>query len=251
VEQRGRVLRCVISTGERGASLHPDAMQAAHAAISAAGPETGAVLLVGEGPNFCTGGDVAGFGTAGDPAAHVLDVARAFHGFLRAIVHAPVPVVAAVHGWAAGAGMSIAIAADIAIAGRFTRLRPAYPALGFSPDGGMSWTLPRIVGASRARHILLTDRVLSAGDALAMGLVSTVVVDDVVAVEAERTAQLLADGPTVALGRIKALVREGQTCGLDAHLDAEAESISASAGGPEGREGVAAFAERRKARFHD
>ncbi len=250
VQSRGRVLRCVVSTAEHGASLHAEAMAASRRAIETLGPETGAVLLVGEGPSFCTGGDVRGFGTAEDPGRHVRAAAEAFHAFLRALVRTPVPVVAAVHGWAAGAGMSIVLASDIAVAGSSTRLRPAYPAIGFSPDGGMSWTLPRIVGAARARHILLTDRVLDASEALALGLVSTVVDDGEVAGEAERLATGLAAGPTDALGRIKRLLGEAPTRDLDTHLDAEAEAIAASAAGPQGREGVAAFLERRTARFH-
>jgi 2-(1,2-epoxy-1,2-dihydrophenyl)acetyl-CoA isomerase len=78
------------------------------------------------------------FAAAADPGACVRSIAQDFHEFQRAFITAPVPVVAAVHGWAAGAGMSIMLAADVAVAGTSTRLRPAYPALGFSPDGGMS-----------------------------------------------------------------------------------------------------------------
>jgi 2-(1,2-epoxy-1,2-dihydrophenyl)acetyl-CoA isomerase len=164
---------------------------------------------------------------------------------------APVPVVAAVHGWAAGAGMSVALAADIVVAGTSTRLRPAYPAIGFSPDGGMSWLLPRLVGAARARHILLTDRVIGAPQALEWGLVAVVVADQEVHAEAERTAQRLAAGPTRALGRIKRLLGEAEHRDFAAHLDAEASAIAASAADAEGREGVAAFTSRRPPRFRD
>jgi 2-(1,2-epoxy-1,2-dihydrophenyl)acetyl-CoA isomerase len=128
-------------------------------------------------------------------------------------------------------------------------LRPAYPAIGLTPDGGLSWTLPRAVGAARARYILLTDRVLDADEALALGLVALVVPDDEVAAEADGLAQRLADGPTRALGRTKRLVRADG--GLDAHLDAEADAIAESVVDPEGREGVAAFRERRVPRFGD
>lgn len=114
----------------------------------------------------------------------------------------------------------------------------------------MSWTLPRSVGAARARYILLTNQVLDAAQALALGLVSTVVPDDGVGSEAERLAAQLADGPTAALGRIKRLVRDGASADFAAHLDAEEEQIAASATGEEGREGVRAFLERRPPRFH-
>lgn len=277
VTRRGRVLRCVLTTAARGASLDFAVVREITAALREIGPDVGAVLLVGEGPNFCTGGDVKAFAaaakgegasqrapaseeriepgsrpsdTAGDDVeATVRTLAGELHDLVRAITEAPVPVVAAVHGWAAGAGMSLVLAADLAVAGGSTRLRPAYPAIGLSPDGGMTWLLPRTVGAARARHILLTDRVLYADEALALGLVAVVVDDDAVAAEATALAQRLAAGPVGALGRAKRLLRESDGRDLPAQLDAEAAAIAESAAGAEGREGVAAFVARRTPRF--
>jgi len=250
VTRRGRVLRCVVSTAAHGASLDFDAVREVTAALCALDPDVGAVLLVGEGPNFCTGGDVKAFAAAGDVGPAVRALAGVLHDMVRALAAAPVPVVASVHGWAAGAGMSVVLAADLAVAGTSTRLRPAYPAIGLTPDGGMTWTLPRAVGAARARHILLTDRVLSAAEALDLGLVAVVVPDDEVAAEAERLAERLAAGPVAALGRVKRLLRESPDHDLDTQLDAEAAAIAESAAGAEGREGVAAFSARRAPRFH-
>jgi 2-(1,2-epoxy-1,2-dihydrophenyl)acetyl-CoA isomerase len=249
VTRQSRVLRCVLSTAANGASLDFAALREVTAALRALDPEVGAVLLVGEGPNFCTGGDVKAFATADDVGPTVRSLAGVLHDMVRALAEAPVPVVAAVHGWAAGAGMSVVLAADVAVAGTSTRLRPAYPAIGLTPDGGMTWTLPRAVGAARARHILLTDRVLSADEALDLGLVATVVPDDEVAAEARRLAERLADGPVGALGRTKRLLRESPDRDLGTQLDAEATSIAESAAGAEGREGVAAFTARRLPRF--
>jgi 2-(1,2-epoxy-1,2-dihydrophenyl)acetyl-CoA isomerase len=255
---QGRVLRCVLSTAGRGASLDFDAVREVTAALRDIGlrdigrgdvePDVGAVLLVGEGPNFCTGGDVKAFATTTD-VGMVRDLAGELHDLVRAFAEVPVPVVAAVHGWAAGAGMSLVLAADIAVAGASMRLRPAYPAIGLTPDGGLTWTLPRAVGAIRARHILLTDRVLSADEALALGLVAAVVADDTVEAEARSLAEGLAEGPVGALGRMKRLLRAGAVNDLDTQLDAEAAAIAESAAGDEGREGVAAFFERRAPRF--
>jgi len=177
------------------------------------------------------------------------ELAEAFHGLVTAMATAPVPVVAAVRGWAAGAGMSLVCAADIAVAGRSTRLRPAYPGIGFSPDGGMSWNLPRLVGTGIARRILLTDEVLDAETAAALGIVGMVVDDDAVHEEAERLAARLADGPTVALGRIKALLADSLDATLSEQLVAEERSIAACAAGPEGAEGLAAFVEKRPPTF--
>jgi 2-(1,2-epoxy-1,2-dihydrophenyl)acetyl-CoA isomerase len=243
------VLRCVLSTAAHGASLDFGAVREVTAALQAPEPDVGAVLLVGEGPNFCTGADVKAFATATDLGATVRELAGVLHELVRALAQAPVPVVAAVHGWAAGAGMSLVLAADVAVAATSTRLRPAYPAIGLAADGGLTWTLPRAVGAARARHILLTDPVLSADEALALGLVAAVVADDAVQAEAQRLAERLADGPVGAHGRIKRLLRESAGRGLDAQLDAEVDAMVECATGDEGREGVAAFVERRAPRF--
>ncbi|MCX6464460.1 MAG: enoyl-CoA hydratase-related protein [Pseudonocardiales bacterium] len=250
VERDGRVLRATIARGRHG-TLDGEALPEVEEALRGIDPaDTGAVLLVSDGESFCTGGDVRAFAGAADRGAYVRGLAEAFHGLLSAMVDAPVPVVAAVPGWAAGAGMSVVCAADLAVGGHGTRLRPAYPGIGFSPDGGMSWTLPRTVGAGRAREILLTDRVLDAAEAHALGVLAVVVDDADVRAEAEAVAHRLAQGPTAALGRIKRLLAASPGATLAAQLAAEAESIAASAAGPEGAEGLAAFAEKRPPRFH-
>jgi 2-(1,2-epoxy-1,2-dihydrophenyl)acetyl-CoA isomerase len=248
--QDGRVLRARIARGKHG-TLDGDALQQVQAALRDLDPAaTGAVLLVSEGASFCTGGDVKAFAAAADRGAYVKQLAETFHGFVTALVGCPVPVVAGVPGWAAGAGLSIVCACDLAVGGRSTKVRPAYPGIGFSPDGGMSWTLPRIVGAGRARHILLTDQVLDAPAALAAGILTAVVDDADVTAEAEETARRIAQGPTAALGRIKRLLAASPDHGLAEHLALEADAISASAAGPEGAEGLTAFVEKRAPRFH-
>lgn len=256
VAKDGRVLRARISRGRHG-TLDGDVLAELREQLltlpaqDPADPDgVGAVLLVGEGENFCTGGDVRAFAGAPDRYAYVHDLAETFHAFLAPLVDSPVPTVAAVRGWAAGAGMSIVCATDIAVAGRSTRIRPAYPGIGFSPDGGMTWTLPRLVGAARARRILLTDEVLDAAAALESGVVATVVDDDEVLAEAERTAHRLAQGPTAALGRIRGLLARTWDVGLAEQLAAEADGIATSAAGPEGAEGLTAFGEKRAPRFH-
>lgn len=256
VERDGRVLRCRISTGRHG-TLDGPAMQEVSAALEKlagqdpADPDSvGAVLLHGDGDNFCTGGDVRAFAGAEDRYAYVHALADTFHALQRPLATAPVPTVAAVAGWAAGAGMSVVLACDIAVGGRSTRMRPAYPGIGFSPDGGMSWTLPRLVGMARARRILLTDEVLEADTLAELGLLASVVDDDAVAEEAAATAHRLAQGPTAALGRIRNLLAGTWEMSFAEQLDAESDSIATCAAGPEGAEGLAAFGEKRRPRFH-
>jgi 2-(1,2-epoxy-1,2-dihydrophenyl)acetyl-CoA isomerase len=240
-----RVLRLVIADPAAGNTLDGDLLLAATAALRSVGPETGSVLLTGDGPSFCTGGNVKDFAAAEDRRGVVGTMAGALHDFVRALVGAPVPVVAGVHGWAAGAGMSIACAADIAVGGPGTRFRAAYPGIGYSPDGGMSWTLQRAVGAARARDLILTDSVLTGEEAYRLGLLSRLVPDEEVRAEAGRLAESLAEGPTSSLGRAKRLLWEAPDRSLSEHLDAEAASIADCADSPVGREGVAAFTERR------
>ncbi|KAA9153199.1 enoyl-CoA hydratase/isomerase family protein [Amycolatopsis acidicola] len=241
-----------MATAAAGNSLDEARMASATELLRAIGEgasEVGAVLIHSEGKNFCTGGNVKAFGSAEDPGAFVTDLATTFHEFILAVTRAPVPVVAAVSGWAAGAGMSIALACDIVVGGPGTKLRPAYPSIGFSPDGGMSWSLPRIIGPARARDLLLTDGVLEGEEAARLGALTRFVADEDVLAEAREIAGRLAKGPTGSLGRIKRLAHESAGRDLPAQLAEEARSIGECAASPAGREGVRAFAERRAADY--
>jgi 2-(1,2-epoxy-1,2-dihydrophenyl)acetyl-CoA isomerase len=245
------VLRLTVSRADEGCALWHDAVPELTATLRAAAgsAEVGAVLLVGEGANFCTGGNVKTFASAADPGESVGRLAREFHAFVLALVRGPLPVVAAAKGWAAGAGLSLVCAADLAVAGPGTRLRAAYPSIGYSPDGGLSWTLPRIVGTARARDLILTDRVLSGEAAHRDGLVARLVDNDEVALAAEELARTLAKGPAGSYGRIKALLAESPDGDLAGHLDLEERAVAACADSQAGREGVAAFVHRRPADF--
>ncbi|KAF0835906.1 enoyl-CoA hydratase/isomerase family protein [Nocardia caishijiensis] len=240
------VLHLTIATAAAGTSLDFDLIDAGTAALGSLDAEIGAVLVTGAGANFCAGGNVRHFADAEDRGAFLHDLATRLHDFVRALADAPVPVVAAVHGWAAGAGMSLVCAADIAIGGPSTKLRPAYPGIGLTPDGGMSWTLPRIVGVSRAREILLTDAVIGAEQAQQLGLLSRLVADDEVRTEALRVATGFTTGPRAAYTAMKKLLAQSPSATLDQQLDAERDSIAAAANTSTGREGVDAFVAKRK-----
>ncbi|MFC9898211.1 enoyl-CoA hydratase/isomerase family protein [Nocardia sp. NPDC127579] len=240
------VLQITIATAAAGTSMDFEGITAGTAALRALPAEVGAVLLTGSGANFCAGGNVRGFAAADDRSAHIHALATTLHDFVRALDAVPVPVIAAVQGWAAGAGMSLVCAADIALGGPSTKLRPAYPGIGLSPDGGMSWTLPRLVGLGRAREILLTDAVLDAEEAVRLGLLSRLVADDAVRAEAGALARTLATGPRSTYATMKRLLAQSDSATLSDQLDAERDAIAASASTPAGREGVDAFAEKRK-----
>lgn len=206
-----------------------------------------AVLISAAGPDFCIGGDVRVFSRAEDREGVVRDLAHSFHSFVRVLVEGSAPSVAAVQGWAAGAGLSLAAACDIVVVGEATRMRAAYSAIGFTPDGGLTWTLPRRIGIGAALDLLLTGRNIEPIEAYERGLVTRVVADSDVASTATELARGLAQGPAGALAMTRHLIRAGESASLDDHLEAEALAIGSAAGSPEGREGVTAFLERRRA----
>ena len=152
-------------------------------------------------------------------------------------------------GPAAGAGMSLAIGADIALASRRAHFTPAYGAIGLTPDGGMSWTLPRLVGLRKAQEILLTNRRIGAEEAEGLGMITRVVDEDALMEEARSLVARLVASPVAAAGTVRRLLLESYGSDLAAQLDRELDGISAAGDGAEGREGVASFLEKRPADF--
>jgi 2-(1,2-epoxy-1,2-dihydrophenyl)acetyl-CoA isomerase len=203
-----------------------------------------AVLLSGRGKAFCAGGDVKEMAVAGDAQAMVAELAEASHRAVRAVVALDKPVVAVVHGSAAGAGLGYACAADIVLAGESAKFLSAFIGIGITPDSGTSWFLPQIVGLRRALELTMLNRVLSASEALEWGLVTTVHPDETVLAAGRTLAQKLAAGPADALGATRRLVRDAVDRTLDEHLDAEAKSITAMVTTDEAQALVRAFANR-------
>jgi 2-(1,2-epoxy-1,2-dihydrophenyl)acetyl-CoA isomerase len=208
-----------------------------------------AVLLQGEGRSFCVGGDLKSFAPRDDLPAHLTDVTTYFHAALSRLARMDAPVVAAVQGSAAGGGLSMALVADLVLAGASSRFVVAYTAIGLTPDGSGSWMLPRLVGLRRALDLTLTNRPLTAAEALAEGLITRVVDDDALAEEALAVAQKLAAGPTGALGAAKRLLRGSFGHDLEGQLALESESLASAAASADAREGIAAFLAKRPPAF--
>ncbi len=248
-EADGDVWRVTLDSAGTGNAVDPAMAAALGEALRARPPQTRAVLLLAEGERFCVGGDVRGFAAAADPGAEVGRLAADWHEVVRALLAAPVPVVAGVHGAVAGAGVGLLGACDVVVCARSTRIRPAYAAIGFSPDGGTSWTLAHALGPARALDLALTNGTLDAAEAHACGLVARVVADDELRAAATELAHALAAGPVRAMVRTRALVRGAAVRTLAEHLDDEAMLIAESADDPEGREGVRAFVEKRRPDF--
>ncbi len=248
-EADGDVWRVTLASPQTGNAVDPEMAAALGEALRSRPVETRAVLLLAEGERFCVGGNVRGFAAAEDPGTEVGRLAADWHGVVRALLDVPVPVVAGVHGAVAGAGVGLLGACDVVVCARSTRIRPAYAAIGFSPDGGTSWTLAQALGPARALDLVLTNGTLDATDAHSCGLVARVVADDELRAAATELAHALAAGPVRAMVRTRALVRGAAVRTLAEHLDDEARLIAESADDPEGREGVRAFVEKRRPDF--
>jgi 2-(1,2-epoxy-1,2-dihydrophenyl)acetyl-CoA isomerase len=211
-----------------------------------AGDETyRAVVLLGNGPRFCAGGDIGVMASSADRGDVLRRLADAAHDVVRRLDTLEVPVVAGVHGAAAGAGLALTLSADLVIAGESTRFLSGYMAIGLTPDCGTSWLLPRAVGTGRALELTLTNRVLTAAEAREWGIVTRVCPDAAVAAEALALARTLADGPASALGRTRRLVRGGALLSFTDALDAESLSIAQSGAGAEAGALIDGFLRRR------
>jgi 2-(1,2-epoxy-1,2-dihydrophenyl)acetyl-CoA isomerase len=212
------------------------------------------VVLAGAGKHFMAGGDVRTFhGTLSRPAAerHALleNVVDRIHYAIETFHRLDVPVVARVQGAVAGFGLSMVCACDLAIAADDAYFAAAYRQIGLSPDGGMSWSLPRLVGARRAAEILLLSERFDAQEALAMGLVNRVVPVAELDAAVDKVVASIVAGPRGALKRTKRLLRQSTMSTLSDQLRAEAVSFASCATTDEFAEGVSAFVEKRHARF--
>ena len=208
------------------------------------------VVIRGEGKMFCAGGDLSVMGDAGHAAPAVIkQMAGDLHMALSRLNRMDAPVIAAINGTAAGAGFSIAVATDLAIAVDSAKFTMAYTNAGLSPDGSSSYFLPRRVGDRRARELMLTNRLLSAQEALDWGILNQVVsaeeFDDAVA----KLAGSLATGPTRAFGQVKQLLTASFDNGLETQMELETRGISDMARSADGQEGISAFLNKRKPDF--
>lgn len=209
------------------------------------------VVLKAQGRLFCAGGDIGGFSTAGENVSgYLTELAGTLHEGVLELMHMQKPLLTLVQGPAAGAGLSLAIMGDIVIAGRSAAFAAAYGGVGLSPDGGMSWMLPRLVGMRMAQEMIIANRRLSAEEAHTHGLVTRMVEDDALQAEGEKWAATLSAGATGAMGVARTLLLQSSEGGNFAtHLDREVRAIAARGAHAEGREGVSAFLNKRKPDF--
>jgi 2-(1,2-epoxy-1,2-dihydrophenyl)acetyl-CoA isomerase len=256
VERHEAVLQIVLNRPEvlNAANRELIAELAAAAAEAAEDRTARVVLLRGAGSHFCAGGDINMFGELillePEPRAQALHaIVDQLKPMLTALRRMPKPVVAAVQGAAAGFGLSLVLAADLAIAAEDAVFASGYIHLGTSPDGGMTMMLPRIVGLKRAAELMFLGDRFDAQRALELGLVNRIVPAEALDAEAIAFATRLANGPVHAYGRTKRLLEGSMGQLLDGQLQRETESFAACAATEEFVEGVRAFLEKRRPDF--
>jgi len=251
VESRGAVAVVTINRPDVSNTLNLQTAMDLLAAAMTCGrnPAVRAVVLTGAGRNFCFGGDLRGMLNKGKGAdAYLRELTTYLHEAISHFARMDAPLIAAVNGTAAGAGVGLVAMADLAICGESSKFNLAYTAVGLTPDAGTSFLLPRAIGAKRAMELFLLNRALTSAEALSWGLVNRVVPDAQLMGEAMELGERLAAGATRAFGRTKRLVASSLGA-LETQMVLESEMIATQAGSAEGLEGIGAFLEKRKPSF--
>jgi 2-(1,2-epoxy-1,2-dihydrophenyl)acetyl-CoA isomerase len=192
-------------------------------------PRIRALVITGAGRAFCAGGDLGSFRRPrGEMQAHSLEITRYLHAAIVNFSRMDLPTVAAVNGVAAGAGFALVCACDLAVAANSATFIAAYTLAGLSPDLGLTHFLPRLVGLSAAKSIILTNRRIQAAEAERLGIVSQVASDaETVVVDAKEMCSLVLKGSSAAIGATKRLLGDSHAAGLEDQLQAESESLAA------------------------
>ena len=205
------------------------------------------LLLTGAGRGFSSGADLAGTGGLPDDVGAALEAH--YNPLVETLFALPMPVVAAVNGPAAGAGASLALAADLVIAARSAYFLQAFVNIGLIPDAGATWLLPRLAGRARAMEMMLLGERISAGQALDWGMIARVVDDQDLPAESVALATRLAQGPTVAYGLIRKLARESAQLSLTDALAAERIAQRDAGRTEDFKQAVYAFLQKRQPSF--
>lgn len=208
------------------------------------------VLLSAEGKNFCVGGDLTVFAGEDNLSAAVKTMTTDYHAALSKLLRMDTPIIAAVQGAVAGAGVALAALADIVVASDSSHFTMAYTAIGFSPDGASTYILPRLIGLRRFQELALTNRRISAAEAASIGLVTEVAADDALIARAEELAQLVAAGPTRAFAATRRLLLGTFGASPEEQMEWEARLLSEQCRTEDVKEGISAALGRRRAIFN-
>src|SRR5947199_8789582 len=255
-EIRDRVALITLNRPEARNALSDRLTPALRRMIKQCGDDTevGALLITGTGNAFCAGGDVKAMGNNPNKTEmsfeeRVADLRTKQRTLTGALVAVRKPTVAALPGAAAGAGMALALACDIRIAGESAIMSTGYARIGLTGDYGVAWLLTRLVGTSRARELLFLSERIDARRCEALGLVNRVVPDSELQHEAFAVARMLANGPGSAFASIKDNLDLALSTDFLTSLDQEAERMVLAAGTADHKEAVRAFIDKRKPAF--
>lgn len=212
-------------------------------------PATKVVTITGAGRFFSAGGDLRAMAAAPDAGVFVKGIADDLHRALSTFARMDAVVITVVNGTAAGAGFSLAVTGDLVLAAESAKFTMAYTKAGLSPDGSSSYYLPRLIGIRRTQQLMLTNRTLTAAEALDWGMLTEVVPDAELADRARALAQQMATTSRTSNAAVKRLLLDTFATGIEEQMELEARAIAECATAADGQEGIAAFLEKRAPTF--
>jgi 2-(1,2-epoxy-1,2-dihydrophenyl)acetyl-CoA isomerase len=249
-EQSGPIARITLNRPDAANGMN-DTMtrELADAAKRCDGPATKVVVITGSGRFFCAGGDLKSFAAAETRGPFIKGVADDLHRAISTFARMDAVVITSVNGVAAGAGFSLAVTGDLVLAAESAAFTMAYTRAGLSPDGSSSYYLPRLIGITKTKELMLTNRTLSSKDASEWGLVTEVVADTELAARTDELANQMGATASGSNGGVKALMLSTFSNGLEEQMELEGRLIAGLADSADGREGIDAFLAKRKAEF--
>jgi len=214
-------------------------------------PTVRALIITGAGEKaFCAGGDLSAFDKHGESVGtHLREVTHYLHGAISHFARMTLPIITAVNGVTAGGGLAFLGFPQHVLAADSARFVSAYTKAGLSPDGSSTWYLPRLIGVRRAQEFIFMNRMLTAEEAVEWGLINKTVKGSNLMDEAGSAAEMLAEGPRMAYGRIKDLLNNSLTTPLETQMDHEARYLACSAQSPDGQAGIKAFLTKTEPHF--
>jgi len=244
-ELRDRIARVTLTRPEAGNALTKAVADGLVLAVEEIenDPQVRAVIVAGEGPVFCAGGDLKAFASGSSPDADIV------HKGLLGLHRSPAPVLAAIQGAAIGYGLGLACACDIRLAAQGTKFQAGFTGIGLSPDSTTSYFLPRLLGLAVATRMMLTNLPLDAEEARALGFIASVHPAAELATATEELAERIVRMPSGALRRAKELLRASLSHDAEQQVRMELGLIVESFATDDFREGVLAFVEKRKPEF--
>jgi 2-(1,2-epoxy-1,2-dihydrophenyl)acetyl-CoA isomerase len=249
-EQSGPIARITLNRPDAANGMN-DTMtrELADAATRCDAPATKVVVITGEGRFFCAGGDLKSFAAAETRGPFIKGVADDLHRAISTFARMNAVVIISVNGVAAGAGFSLAVTGDLVLAAESSSFTMAYTRAGLSPDGSSSYYLPRLIGITKTKELMLTNRTLTAPEASQWGLVTEVVPDAELAARTDKLAGQMAATASGSNGGVKNLLLSTFSAGLEEQMELEGRLIANLADSADGREGIDAFLAKRKAEF--